>query len=250
MNQDSTTGDPITGLLYKYLEQDDLYITLLLFSCWVVSDSLWSHEFQASLPFTISQSLLKLMSIELVMPCNHLILCQPLLSCLQSFPASGFFFPVSQLFTYDGQRVGVFASASMKLQFPMNIQSWFPCSPSHSQESSPAPEFKSNNFSALSLLYGPTLTSIRDYWKNHSFDCTEPLLAKWCLCCFNMLFRFVIAFLPRSRHFLILWLQSPSIVILEHRKIKPVTVFYFFPIYLPWSDETGCHDLHSLNVEF
>ena len=126
MNQDSTTGDPITGLLYKYLEQDDLYITLLLFSCWVVSDSLWSHEFQASLPFTISQSLLKLMSIELVMPCNHLILCQPLLSCLQSFPASGFFFPVSQLFTYDGQRVGVFASASMKLQFPMNIQSWFP----------------------------------------------------------------------------------------------------------------------------
>ena len=60
---------------------------------------------------------------------------------------------------------------------------------------------------------------------------------------FNMLLRLVIAFFPRSKHLLISWLQSPSAVILEPKKIKSVT-FHFFPICLPWSDGTGCHDLH------
>ena len=81
----------------------------------------------------------------------------------QSFPASGSF-PVSQLFTSGGQTIGASASASV---LPMNIQGWFPlgltvwspCSPRDSQESSPAPQFKSINSSALSLLYGPALTS-------------------------------------------------------------------------------------------
>ena len=76
---------------------------------------------QASLSITNSQSLLKLiMSIELVMPSNHLILCRPLLlfSCLQSFPASGSF-PKSQFFVSGGQSTGVSASASV---LPMNIQ--------------------------------------------------------------------------------------------------------------------------------
>ena len=50
---------------------------------------------------------------------------------------------------------------------------WFPCSPRDSQESSPTPQFESINSLALSLLYGPTLTSIHDYWKNHSFDYTD-----------------------------------------------------------------------------
>ena len=58
---------------------------------------------------------------------------------------------------------------------------WSPCSPRDSQESSPAPQFKSINSSAFSLLYGPTFTSIHDYWKNHSFDYTT-FMAKWCLC--------------------------------------------------------------------
>ena len=52
----------------------------------------------------------------------------------------------------------------------------------------------------------------------------------------NMLLKFVIAFLPRSKHLLILWLKSPSSVTLEPKKIKSVTAFHFFPIYLPWSD--------------
>ena len=66
---------------------------------------------------------------------------------------------------------------------------------------------------------------------------------------FNTLSRFVIAFLPRSKHHLILWLQSPSAVILEPKKIV-CHFFHFFPMYLPWSDGTGCHDLSFLNVEF
>ena len=80
-------------------------------------------------------------------------------SCFQSLPASGSF-PVSQLFVSSGQSTG--ASASV---LSMNIQD--------SQESSPTPYFKSINSSALSLLYGPILTSIHDYWKNHSFDYTD-----------------------------------------------------------------------------
>ena len=95
-------------------------------------------------------------------------------SCPQSFPASRSF-PVSQFFTSGGQSIGVSASASV---LPMNIQSWFPLgwlvwfthSPRDFQELSLAPQLESISFLALSLLYGPTLTSIHDYWKNHNFD--------------------------------------------------------------------------------
>ena len=66
---------------------------------------------------------------------------------------------------------------------------------------------------------------------------------------FNMLSRLVITFLPRSKHLLISWLQSPSAVILEPRKKKVSHCFHCFPIYLPRSDGTGCHDLTFLNVE-
>ena len=67
---------------------------------------------------------------------------------------------------------------------------------------------------------------------------------------FNMLSRLVTVFLPRSKCLLISWLQSPSAVILEPPKIKSVTVSTVFPIYLPWSDGTRCHDLSFLNAEF
>ena len=66
---------------------------------------------------------------------------------------------------------------------------------------------------------------------------------------FNALFRFFITFLLRSKHLLISWLQSPSAVILEPKKIKS-GYFYCFPIFLPWSDGTRSHDLSFLNVEF
>ena len=98
----------------------------------------------------------------------------PFSSCLQSFPTSGSF-QMSQFFSWGGQNIGVSASASI---LPMNIRDWFPlgwtgwtpCSPRDSQESSPTPQFKSINSSVLSFLHSPTLTSIHDYWKNHSFD--------------------------------------------------------------------------------
>jgi len=70
---------------------------------------------------------------------------------------------------------------------------------------------------------------------------------------FNMLFRLVITFLPRCKRLLISWLQSSSAVILEpphQKKNKVCHCFHCFPIYLPWSDGTRCHDLCFLNVEF
>ena len=82
----------------------------------------WTAAHQASLSITNSRSLLKLMSIESVMPSNHLIIWYPLLLPPQSFPASGSF-PMSQLFTSDGQSIGVSTSAPV---LPMNIQDWFP----------------------------------------------------------------------------------------------------------------------------
>ena len=66
---------------------------------------------------------------------------------------------------------------------------------------------------------------------------------------FNMLSRWILAFLPRSKHLLISWLQSPSAVILKPKKIVS-HCFHCFPIYLPWSNGTGCRDLHFLNIEF
>ena len=67
---------------------------------------------------------------------------------------------------------------------------------------------------------------------------------------FNILSRFVIAFLPRSKHVLISWLQSPSAVLFGAQENKVSHCFHCFPIYLPWSDGIRCHDLSFLNVEF
>ena len=98
-----------------------LIYVLLLFSSSVVSDSAtpWTAAHQASLSFSISQSLLNLMSSESMMPSNHLVLC---CSCPLSFPASGSF-PVRPLFASGGQSIRTSASASV---LPMNIQGWFP----------------------------------------------------------------------------------------------------------------------------
>ena len=82
----------------------------------------WIAARQASLSITNSQGLLKLMSIELVMPSSHLILCRPFSSCPQSLPASESF-TMSHLFTWGNQSIGVSASASV---LPMNTQDWSP----------------------------------------------------------------------------------------------------------------------------
>ena len=103
------------------LSSSDCHSVQLLSHVWLFETS-WIAAHQASLSITNSRSLLKLMSIESLMPSNNLILVIPFSSCLQSFPASGSF-PVSQFFASGGQRFGVSASASI---LPMNIQGWFP----------------------------------------------------------------------------------------------------------------------------
>ena len=82
-----------------------------------------------------------------------------------------------------------------------------------------------------------TLTSKHDYWKNHSLT-IQTFVGKVMSLLFNTLSTFVIAFLPRNKRLLISWLQSPSAVILEPKKIKSLTVTIFPPIYLLWHDET------------
>ena len=80
----------------------------------------------------------------------------------------------------------------------------------------------------FSLLYGPTLTFIHDYWKTIALT-IQMLVGKVMSLLLNMLSRFVITFLPRSKHLLISWLQSLFVVILDPKTIKSVTVFLVFP---------------------
>ena len=139
------------------------------FSFSVMSESLQPHKLQhARPPCPSSTPGVNTNSCPLSQWCHPTISSSvvPFSSCIQSFPISGSF-QMSQLFTSGGQNIGVSALTSV---LPMNTQDWFPCSPRDSQESSPTPQFKSINSSELSFLYGPTLTSIHDYWKNHSLD--------------------------------------------------------------------------------
>ena len=103
-----------------------------------------------------------------------------------------------------------------------------PCSPRDSQESSPTPQFKSINTLVLSFLYGPALTSIHDYWKTIALT-RWTFAGKVMSLLFNMLSRLEIAFLPLSKRLLISWLQSPSAVILELKKIKICHCLCCFP---------------------
>ena len=97
------------------------------------------------------------------------------------------------------------------------------CSPKDSQECSPALQFKNLNSSVLSFLYSPALTSIHNYQKNHSSDKTNLFKLL-----FDMLSRFAIAFLPKSKGLNFIKLQSLSAVILEPKRIKAATVSIFF----------------------
>ena len=135
--------------------------------------TLWTAACQASLSITNSQSLLKLLFIKSVMPSNHLILCCPLFIMPSIFPSIRVSSNESS-FASGGQSIGVSASASV---LPMNIQDRLPlqltCLISLQFKGLSRVfswEFKSISSMALSFLYGPTLTSTHNYWKNHSFD--------------------------------------------------------------------------------
>ena len=196
---------------------------MLLFSHSVLSDSAtpWTAACQAFLSLTISQSLLKLMSIELVMPSNHLIPCHPLSACLQSFPASGSF-PMTCLLASGGQYIGASASESI---CPMNIHKW---------------SFRIDWLDLLAVQGISRVFFNTTVWKHQFFSAQLSLRSNshshtWLLeenialtiwtfvskvmsLLLNMLSRFIIIFLPRSKYLLISWLQSPSAVILEPSK--------------------------------
>ena len=161
-------------IFYKRLAKPFQFSSVQSLSCVQPFAIPWIAARQASLSITNSQSLLKLMSIELVMPSNHLILCHPLL-LLPSILPSIRVFPSESVLRIRWPKYWSFSlSISPSNEYSGLISfriDWFdiPCSPRASQEFSPSPQFKSINSSALSFLYGPTLTSIHDSWKNHSF---------------------------------------------------------------------------------
>ena len=133
----------------------------------------WTTARQAPLSITNSWSLLKLISIESVMPSNHLILCHPLLLLPSIFPKhQGLFKWVSSLHQVAKVLEFQLQHQSFQWTFRTDLDGLVgsPCSPRDSQESSPTPQSKSINSLALSFLYSLTLTSIHDYWKNHSLD--------------------------------------------------------------------------------
>ena len=135
----------------------------------------WTAACQASLSITNFWSSSKPMSIESVMPSNHLILCHPLLLLPSIFPSIRVFSNESVLWI----RWPKYWSFSFNIS-PSNEHSELdllqdglvgsPCTPRDSQESSPTPQFKSINSSALSFLQSPNLISIHDHWKNHNLD--------------------------------------------------------------------------------
>ena len=189
---------------------------------------------QAPLSFTISWSLLRFTSITLVMLSNHLILCCPLLLCLQSFSALRSF-PMNWLFALGGQNIG--GSASV---LPMNIQHWFPLgltglisllSKGLSRIFSSTMVLESINSLALSFfmvqLSYPHMTTGKTIaltiW---------TFIGKVISLLFNTPLRLVIVFLPKSKSPLISCLHSLSAVILEPKKIK-CHCFHFSPFYLP-----------------
>ena len=138
----------------------------------------WIAAHQASLSIHNSWSLLKLMSIESVMASNHFILCCPLLLPPSIFSNIRVFSNESALHIRWSQYWSFSFNISPSNEYSGLISfrmDWLDllASPKDSQESSLTPQFKSINSSALSFLYGSTLTTIHNNWKNHSFDCMD-----------------------------------------------------------------------------
>ena len=214
----------------------------------------WIAARQASLSITNSRSSLKLMSSELVMPSSHLILCRPLL-LLPPIPPS----------------IRVFSNESTLLMRWPNYQSFsFSIIPSKG-----IPGLISFRMDWLDLLavqgtlkslyqHHSSKASILQYSAFFTVQLSHPYmttgktiaLTRWTFVgkvislLLNMLSMWVITFLPRSKHLLISWLQSPSAVILEPPKIKSATVSTVSPSICHEVMATGCHGLSFLNVEF
>ena len=222
-------------------------------SCVRPFETPWITALQASLSITNSQSSLRLMSIKLVMLSNHPVLCRPLLLLPSIFPS-----------------IKVFSNEStLCIRWPKYWSFSFSISPSNEH-----PGLISFRMDCLDLL--AVLGTLKSLLQHHTSKTSilrhsaffivqlshpymttgktialtrRTLVSKVMYLLLNMLSRFVKTFLPRSKRLLISWLQSPSAVILEPKNIKVWHCCHCFPIYFPWSDGTGCHDLPFLNVE-
>ena len=198
------------------------------------------------------QSLLKFLSIGLVMPLNHLILCCPLPLLPSIFPSIRVFSKESVLpirwpkywsFSFS---ISPFDAYSWLISFRMDwlkllaVQGTLKCLLQH--QSSKASILWCSTFFIIQISH-PYMTTGKNIVL---IRCTT--VGKVMLLLFNMLSKLVITFFPRSKCLFISRLHSPSAVILEPPKIKPDS-FYGFSIYLTRSDGARCHDLSFLNVE-
>ena len=196
----------------------------------------WTEACHASVSLTICQSLLKLISTESVMPSNHLVLCHPLLLLPSIFLS-----------------IRVFSDKlAIRIRWPKYWSFSFSISPSN--EYLGLISFRMDWFDILAVQ-GTLKSLFQQHSSKASIICHSALfmvqvlhpymttgktiaLTRWTFVSkvtsllFNMLSRFVIAFLPRIKCFLILWLQSPYAIILEPKKINSVTVSIVTP-YLP-----------------
>ena len=212
----------------------------------------WTAALQASLSMTNSWSLLKLMSIKSVMQSNHLILCHPFLLLSSVFPSIRVISNESVLYIRWPKYWSFSFSISPSNEYSELISSrtdWFDHLAIHGTlktllqtHSSKAPILQSSAFFTVQLLH-PNMTT------GKTIALTRwTFVSKVMSLLFNMLSRLVIAFLPRSKHLLISWLQSPSAVILESKKI--CQCFHCFPVSFPWNDGTTCFWMLSFKPAF
>ena len=213
----------------------------------------WTAACQACLIITHSQSMLKLMSIELVVPSNHLILCHPFLLTPSISPSIRvisnksvvlikwpkywrFSFNISPSYEYS-----VLSSFRIDWLDLLTVQGTLKSLLQH--HSSKALILQCSAFFIVQLSH-PYLTT------GKTIALTRQTCCKVMSFFFNMLSRLIIAFLPRSKHLSVSWLQSLSAVVLEPVKNKVSHCFHCFPVYLPWSNGTRCHYPSFLNAEF
>ena len=216
--------------------------------------NLWATARPASLSLTISRSLAKFMSIESVMPSNHLICHLTIWSsvtlfCLQSLPTSGSFL-VSWLFVSGGQSVGTSASTSV---LPKNIQGWFSSrltglisllSKGLSRVFSSTTDQKHQFFGALPSLLS---SSCIHTWLLEKTPLTiRTFVSKVMSLLFNTLHSF-----PTKEQLSSNFMAAVTICSdFRAQEVEICHCFHLFPFCLLWSDGTGCHDLSFLNIEF
>ena len=213
----------------------------------------WTAAHQASLSITNPRSPPKPTFIQSMMPSNHLILCHPLLLLPPIPPSIRVFSSESTLFMRWPKYWSFSFSISPSNEHPGLIslrKEWLDLLAVQGTHKSLLQHHSSKALIRWHLAFFMVQLS-------HPYMTTGKTIAltRWTFVgkemslLLNMLSRLVITFLPRSKHLFISWLQSPSAVILEPRKIVS-HCFHCFPIYLPWSDGTRCDDLSYLNVEF